>query len=87
MFMLPLCSEKVIIPKTKVSIFLLGTDAARTIIQWHDTAGEKTTFWSCSVCIAADNFVAARISFLVSRAIPAAWEAMAKQVMRFPFDV
>ncbi len=62
--------EKVMIPKSSVAILLKGTDAAKTVITYHDDAnaldasGNKLgTFRTPSVEIEADDFAAENITF------------------------
>ncbi|CAI5464019.1 unnamed protein product [Closterium sp. Yama58-4] len=62
--------EKVLIPKSKVSIMLRGSNPLNTIITYDDYAAKELangyvlgTLWSCSVCVEANNFVAFNITF------------------------
>ncbi|GJP67602.1 hypothetical protein CLOP_g24405 [Closterium sp. NIES-67] len=62
--------EKVLIPKSKVSIMLRGSNPLETIISYDDYAARELsngyvlgTLWSCSVCVEANNFVAVNITF------------------------
>ncbi|KAM3282860.1 putative pectinesterase 8 [Capsicum chacoense] len=57
--------EKVIIPKTKPNITFQGQGYTTTAIVWNDTANSANgTFYSGSVQVFSNNFIAKNISFM-----------------------
>ncbi|KAM1771145.1 hypothetical protein ACFX11_046002 [Malus domestica] len=63
--------EKVTVPKTKPNITFQGQGYETTAISWNDTANSAHgTFYSGSVQVFADNFVAKNISFMNVAPIP-----------------
>ncbi|KAK1282052.1 putative pectinesterase 8 [Acorus calamus] len=57
--------EKVMIPKTKPNITFQGQGFTSTAIAWNNTANSSGgTFYSASVMVFADNFIAKNISFM-----------------------
>lgn len=59
-------SEKVIVPRNKTNITFQGQGYTSTAIAWNDTANSAHgTFYSGSVQVFSDNFVAKNISFMV----------------------
>ncbi|XP_068334468.1 probable pectinesterase 8 [Pyrus communis] len=63
--------EKVTVPKTKPNITFQGQGYETTAISWNDTANSSHgTFYSGSVQVFADNFVAKNISFMNVAPIP-----------------
>ena len=59
-------SEKVMIPKTKPNITFQGQGYTSTAIAWNNTANSSGgTFYSGSVQVFSDNFIAKNISFMV----------------------
>ncbi|CAN6573994.1 unnamed protein product [Malus baccata var. baccata] len=63
--------EKVMVPKTKPNITFQGQGYETTAISWNDTANSAHgTFYSGSVQVFADNFVAKNISFMNVAPIP-----------------
>lgn len=59
-------SEKIIIPRTKPNITFQGQGYTTTAIAWNDTANSAHgTFYSGSVQVFSDNFIAKNISFMV----------------------
>ncbi|CAN6571329.1 unnamed protein product [Malus baccata var. baccata] len=64
-------NEKVTVPKTKPNITFQGQGYEMTAISWNDTANSSHgTFYSGSVQVSADNFVAKNISFMNVAPIP-----------------
>ncbi len=69
-----LCREKILIPKTKNHITMIGiTDNDETVIAWNSTAsdviygGQKLqTINSATVAVEADYFIARNITFMVN---------------------
>ncbi|KAM6548647.1 hypothetical protein CsatB_020323 [Cannabis sativa] len=63
--------EKVVIPKTKPSITLQGQGYLTTAIAWNNTANSSGgTFYSGSLQVFSDNFIAKNISFMNVAPIP-----------------
>ncbi|KAK2651221.1 hypothetical protein Ddye_018710 [Dipteronia dyeriana] len=63
--------EKVIVPKIKPNITLQGQGYTSTAIAWNDTANSAHgTFYSGSVQVFSDNFIAKNISFMNLAPIP-----------------
>ncbi|XP_021828282.1 probable pectinesterase 8 [Prunus avium] len=63
--------EKILIPKNKPNITFQGQGYESTAIAWNDTANSSHgTFYSGSVQVYADNFVAKNISFMNVAPIP-----------------
>ncbi|XP_062104819.1 probable pectinesterase 8 [Humulus lupulus] len=63
--------EKVMIPKTKPNITLQGQGYLTTAIAWNNTANSSGgTFYSGSVQVFSDNFIAKNISFMNVAPIP-----------------
>ncbi|CAI0440058.1 unnamed protein product [Linum tenue] len=59
-------SEKVVVPRTKPNITFQGQGYTSTAIAWNDTAfSAHGTFYSASVQVFSDRFVANGISFMV----------------------
>lgn len=59
-------SEKVIVSRTKQNITFQGQGFTSTAIAWNDTAKSANgTFYSGSVQVFANNFIAKNISFMV----------------------
>ncbi|KAH9316336.1 hypothetical protein KI387_024963, partial [Taxus chinensis] len=74
-------TEKVIIPQRKRNITFQGQGLLSTSIVWNDTANSSGgTFFSGSVMIFSDNFVAKDISFKNSAPIPNPGEEGAQAV-------
>ncbi|KAL5977595.1 putative pectinesterase 8 [Asimina triloba] len=64
-------SEKVNIPRTKPNITFQGLGMESTAIVWNDTANSAHgTFFSGSVSVFANNFIAKNISFMNVAPIP-----------------
>ncbi|KAF4399851.1 hypothetical protein G4B88_021065 [Cannabis sativa] len=62
---------KVVIPKTKPSITLQGQGYLTTAIAWNNTANSSGgTFYSGSLQVFSDNFIAKNISFMNVAPIP-----------------
>ncbi|KAJ0028004.1 hypothetical protein Pint_36628 [Pistacia integerrima] len=63
--------EKVIVPRTKPNITFQGQGYTSTAIVWNDTAKSANgTFYSGSVQVFANNFIAKNISFMNVAPIP-----------------
>lgn len=63
-------SEKVTIPRTKPNITFQGQGHLSTAIAWNDTANSSHgTFYSGSVQVFSNNFIARNISFMVRNQI------------------
>ncbi|ONI17888.1 hypothetical protein PRUPE_3G185700 [Prunus persica] len=70
--------EKILIPKNKPNITFQGQGYESTAIAWNDTANSSHgTFYSGSVQVFADNFVAKNISFMK-------WELYKKNLAPIP---
>lgn len=56
------------VPKTKPNVTFQGQGYASTAIVWNDTANSSGgTFYSGSVQVFSDNFIAKNISFMVRK--------------------
>ncbi|TXG57738.1 hypothetical protein EZV62_015567 [Acer yangbiense] len=63
--------EKVVVPKIKPNITFQGQGHTSTAIAWNDTANSANgTFYSGSVQVFSDNFIAKNISFMNLAPIP-----------------
>ena len=67
------CREKVVIPATMAYVSLEGEGAAKTIIEWDDTADRRGkdgkpfgTYASATVAVNSPYFIAKNIAFKVS---------------------
>lgn len=59
-------SEKVTVPRNKQNITFQGQGYTSTAIVWNDTANSSHgTFYSGSVQVFSNNFIAKNISFMV----------------------
>lgn len=66
MILLTCSSEKVIVPRAKPNITFQGQGYTSTAIVWNDTANSSHgTFYSGSVQVFSNNFIAKNISFMV----------------------
>ncbi|KAF5749337.1 hypothetical protein HS088_TW04G01305 [Tripterygium wilfordii] len=73
--------EKVMVPRTKQNITFQGQGYTTTAIAWNDTANSAGgTFYSGSVQVFANNFVAKNISFMNVAPIPSPGDVGAQAV-------